>query len=162
MKLLKRIKARQAKVPFMMKKKWYNSMAMNKYSISNMIDIFDENNDYIIPELGNEITFIFRNLDGEKRCKYRITKIHSGNKNNDWLYDYDWIDVDLEFICFIDEVSFDKMVENLILKMKHNCPKKPCEECYYNKYNEDGNCYKIKELLSNIKKYKERDKEEDK
>lgn len=150
MKLIRKIKARKAGVPFVIKNEWYNYMAMNKYGIGVMVNIFDDKRSYIVPKLGKEVEILFRNRDGEKRCKYKITKLIEESRNRDWLYDYDWVNVNLEFTSFVSEKGFDTMVEDLIQLKRESCMKsKNCDVCLWKK--DGGYCYEIKDILERIK-----------
>jgi hypothetical protein len=99
MKIIKKLKCKRLGIPYKIENEWYNYMSMVGSEPKNIkhqaINIFDIDGHYIVPKKGNIAEVIFH--DG-RRAFYRITNIIFGNRNRDWLHNYDWIDCDLVFV----------------------------------------------------------------
>jgi len=100
-KLFRFFMAKRQGVPFRTKE-WYNYRAMlskeelPKYAF---IEIFDTNGNYIAcPEIGGVVIF---NHKGQ-RFKYRVVGFKNESRNRDWLYDTDYINPVIEYLCKID------------------------------------------------------------
>lgn len=100
--LIKKIQAKRYGVPFR-KKEWYNFQAMlpkEEQKEHPHIEIFDRDGKYIhCPGIGGFVTYA---LKGEK-YKYKIVGFKNESRNRDWLYESDYINPIIEFVCKAEE-----------------------------------------------------------
>lgn len=103
--ILKWIKAKKNGIPLYIKNKWYNYRAMmteSEAKTTNHIQIYDANGKYIVPKRGVTVNVFF----SKKKviATYVIIGIHEESRNKDWLYAYDWVNVDLFFVGNIKKI----------------------------------------------------------
>lgn len=152
-RLLRRLYCKIHHIPYKLDDEWYNYMAMTKYGLTNgLIDIFDKDNRYIDPKLHNIVNVLFRTKEGQVTCKYKIVKTYR-TVGSDWLYASDNIKVNLVFVKFVENISFDEMKERLIALKRQNCMvSETCTECRRN--NEENCCHEISSIISELEKEK--------
>lgn len=99
MKILRKIRAKKHKVPFM-ERMWYNYMAMipkeeRENGERRYIIIFDKDGNYIdCPNVGG---FVIVYHYG-KLYLYKVVRFENESRNRDWLFDGDWIHPIVEFV----------------------------------------------------------------
>ena len=103
--ILKWIKAKKNGIPLYNKDKWYNYRAMmteSEAKTTDHIQIYDDNGKYIVPKKGVTVNVFF----SKKKviATYVIIGIHEESRNKDWLYAYDWVNVDLFFVGNIKKI----------------------------------------------------------
>lgn len=151
-KIFKKLYCKRHHIPYRLYNEWYNYMAMVKYGLTNrLIDIFNKDNNYINPELYRIVNVLFRTKEGQVTCAYKIVKMRSSS-GGDYLYDTDKIHVDLEFVKFVEKISFDEMKERLITLKRQNCMvSDTCEKCSRSIY-KDNYCYEISSIIDGLEK----------
>ncbi len=98
--LIRKIQAKIYGVPFR-KKEWYNFQAMIPKECQKEaphIEIFDKDGNYIdCPGIGGIVTYVLKGV----KYKYKIVGFKNDSRNRDWLYDTDYINPVIEFVCKI-------------------------------------------------------------
>ena len=146
-RLFRKIYCKRNHIPYKIHNKWYNLMAMDKYGLNCMINIFDKNNNYIDAKENKIVEVLFRSKEGQTTCQYRINKI-SLQYGGDFLYESDNINVDLVFIKFVEKLDFEGFKKRII--------DTKCKSCLYSgidcKYDQEheNTCSKIKRILKDI------------
>ena len=124
-------------------------MAMDKYGLCErgVINIFDKQNKYIEPRKNNIVEVLFKDKSGQTTCLYKVTEIIQGH-GSDYLYSNDNINVDLQFVKYIDHIDFEELKNRTIERKRQNCMHSDkCEDCRFNK---DGKCYDIEDIIKTL------------